>query len=56
MATFIVRYECVESYEREYEADSQEDAEQMYYEDDKLFESSPRWSEVNLIDVEEVDA
>ena len=51
MAKFTVRYESTEYYEKTYEADSFDEAEKMYYMDDKLFESTPYESNMELIEV-----
>lgn len=51
MAKFTVRYECREYYEKTYEADSFDDAETMFYSDDKLFDCTPLNSDVELVDV-----
>lgn len=54
MPKYVVRYESIDYYEKEYEASSYEDAEQMFHEDDKLFESTPHGSSIELIDTEEI--
>jgi hypothetical protein len=51
MAKFTVRYESTDYYQKTYEADSFDEAEKMYYMDDKLFESSPYDSNTELIEV-----
>lgn len=51
MAKYTVRYECREYYEKTYEADSFDEADTMFYSDDKLFESSPYDSDVDLIEI-----
>ena len=52
MPKYIVRYESREYYEKEYEADSFDDAVAKYYEDDKLFDSSPYDSDTDIIEIE----
>ena len=52
MPKYIVRYESREYYEKEYEADSFDDAVAKYYEDDKLFDSSPYDSDMDIIEIE----
>ena len=51
MAKFTVRYESTEYYEKTYEADSFDEADTMFYADDKLFEVTPYDSNVELIEV-----
>jgi hypothetical protein len=51
MAKYTVRYESREYYEKTYEADSFDEADTMFYSDDKLFESSPYDSDVDLIEI-----
>ena len=52
MAKYIVRYASREYYEKEYEADSFDDAVAKYYKDDKLFDSSPYDSDMDIIEIE----
>jgi len=55
MPKYTVRYECREYYEKVYEAISHGGAEQMFYDDDMLFQSSPYDSDVSLIEVVDED-
>ena len=55
MAKYTVRYELREYYEKEYEASSLEDAQQMYWEDDKLFGGTPYDSDMELIEIVDED-
>ena len=52
MPKYIVRYESREYYEKEYEADSFDDAVAKYYEDDNLFDSSPYDSDTDIIEIQ----
>ena len=52
MPKYLIRYESREYYEKEYEADSFDDAVAKYYEDDKLFDSSPYDSDMDIIEIE----
>ena len=52
MPKYVVRFESREYYEKEYEADSFDEAVDRFYEDDKLFESHPYDSDISLIEVE----
>ena len=51
MAKYIVRYESRDYYEKMYEADSFDEAYNLFYADDKLFEGKPYNSEMELIEV-----
>ena len=55
MAKYTVRYEFREYYEKTYEADSFDEAEKMYYMDDRLFESTPYESNMELIEIVDED-
>lgn len=48
---FIVRYTNVEYYEKVYEAESEDAAVEAYYNDDKLFESGPYESGMEIVEV-----
>lgn len=51
MAKYVVQYSSVEYYEKVYEANSEDEAIQAYYDDDKLFESSPYDLEGDILKV-----
>jgi hypothetical protein len=51
MAKYIVRYESRDYYEKEYEANSFDEAETLFYADDKLFEGTPYNSDMELIEI-----
>ncbi len=51
MAKYTVRYESRDYYEKMYEADSFDEAYNLFYADDKLFEGKPYNSEMELIEV-----
>ena len=51
MAKFTVRYESREYYEKTYEADSFDEADTLFYADDKLFEGKPYNSDMELIEI-----
>lgn len=53
LAKYLVRYKSEEYYEKEYEADSFEEAERLYYEDDGLWESGPYDSDTSIIEIED---
>lgn len=52
MAKYIVRYESREYYEKEYEAESFDEAHDAFYADDRLWEGTPYDSETSLIEIE----
>lgn len=51
MAKYTVRYESREYYEKEYEANSFDEADTLFYSDDSLFEVRPYDSNVELIEI-----
>lgn len=51
MAKYTVRYESREYYEKTYEANSFDEADTMFYSDDKLFEGKPYESDMDLIEI-----
>lgn len=51
MAKYTVRYESREYYEKEYEANSFDEADTLFYSDDSLFEVTPYDSNVELIEI-----
>lgn len=50
MAKYTVRYELHEHYEKTYEADSLDDADTLFYADDSLFDGTPYYSDMELIE------
>lgn len=56
MPKYVIRYESSETYEKEYEAANAEDAEQMFYEDDRIYDGHALWvSGPDIISTEEVN-
>lgn len=53
MPKYLVRYESREYYEKEFEADSFEEAERLFYEDDGIWETSPYDSDTSIIEIED---
>ena len=51
MPKYLIRYESREYYEKEYEADSLDNAIAAYYDDDRLF-GKPYDSDTNIIEIE----
>jgi len=55
MPTYNVTYSCTEYFEKEYEADSDEDAMEMFDDDpDKYTYNSPYSSQHEFVDITEV--
>ena len=55
MPTYCVRYEGSSFYAKNYEADSREDAENMFDMDDNKWEDGFVWSDERVIDIIEID-
>ena len=53
MPKYLISYESIEYYQKEYEAASYEDAQALFESDDKLWESTPMGSSVELLEIEE---
>jgi hypothetical protein len=53
MPKFIVSFECVEYYEKEYEAASMDEAQEMYEGDENLFDATPLGTTTELVDIVE---
>ena len=51
MAKYTVRYELREHYEKEYEADSFDEARRHFYADYGLFDGTPYDSDMELIEI-----
>ena len=54
MPTFCIRYEGSSVYEKNYEADSREDAEEMFVMDDNKWEEGFLWSDESIIEIIEI--
>lgn len=54
MAKYSVWYKSIEYYEKEYEADSPGAAEQMCWDDDKLWDRTPLDTELEITQIIEV--
>lgn len=54
MPTYCVKYSNTEFYEKDYEADSYEQAQDMFDMDDGKWYRTPYYSEFATIDIEEV--
>jgi hypothetical protein len=55
MPTFCIRYEGSSFYEKNYEADSGEDAEEMFVMDDNKWEEGFLWSDESIIEIIEIE-
>ena len=53
MAKYMVRFQSIEYYEKEYEADSVDDAIQMYYNSDGWYWGTPYDTETAITEVED---
>ena len=51
MPKYTVRFRSIEYYEKQYEASSFDEAVQKYYDDDRLFDSSPYDSDCELDEI-----
>ena len=52
MPKYTVRYKSIEYYKKVYEADSIDDATEMYYNDDRLWDGTPYDSYMNILEIE----